>query len=167
MVEWTLVATPWKGNLLLVNTAAQKKTIRHFSFTESLSTGTVTFKESGVVVTGGYDNSNRLTSTELFPSSCYIPDLPIVRTAHVTFLHHFSSHSEPRLVTCGGLVGPRGVLDGGCCNSNDVTNECLVLDMMTATWETTVVGSLNQGRWRASAVSMPVGVYVIGGSGST
>ena len=64
-------------------------------------------------------------------------------------------------------MGPRGVLEGGCCNSNDATNECLVLDMMTATWETGVVGSLGQSRWRASAVRMPVGVYLIGGSGST
>ena len=163
-MEWTPAITHWRGSPLLVT--PYNLTSETFT-TESLSTGTVTFKESSVIVTGGYDNS-RLASTELIPSSCSIPDLPIVRTAHVTFLHRVSSHPEPKLVTCGGLVGlPEGVLDGGCCNSNDATNECLVLDMATATWGTGVVGSLDQSRWRASAVSLPVGVYVLGGNGGT
>ena len=119
-----------------------------------------------MIVTGGYNNQ-RLKSSELFSSSCYIPDLPTVRTAHVTFFHQFLPNSKPRLVTCGGLVG-----EGGCCSNSEATKECLVLDMEKLAWishaeDGRLVQSLNVARWRASAVSMPVGVYVLGGESSS
>ena len=62
--------------------------------------------------------------------------------------------------------------EGGCCSNSEATKECLVLDMEKLAWishaeDGRLVQSLNVARWRASAVSMPVGVYVLGGESSS
>ena len=56
---------------------------------------------SGLVLVGGNDGINRLSSVELFPrsnsSTCSIPDLPEPRQYHT-----ISLLSEGKLVVCGG-----------------------------------------------------------------
>ena len=62
--------------------------------------------------------------------------------------------------------------EGGCCDKSQATKECLVLDMEKLAWishaeDGQLVQGLNVARWRASAVSMAVGVYVLGGGSSS
>ena len=115
-----------------------------------------------LLVGGGCTNCDggwfsRKASVELFPPSCTIPSLPVGTTDLVTF-----RRPSGQIVSCGGAN--KGCHTGGCASSS-ATTHCWVLNVGGGRWESGVVADLNMPRYRAAVVSLPVGTYVLGGSG--
>ena len=103
---------------------------------------------------GGYISSRPenpvKTHVELFPSSnCQVPALPEPRYHHVSFVTE-----ESTVVSCGG----RNQL------TDNHLRDCLALNVTSKRWQRGVIGNLDQARIYASAVTMPVGVFVLGGN---
>ena len=90
------------------------------------------------------------TNVELFPSTdCKIPALPEPRYDHVSF-----ATEDGTVVTCGGRN----------LDSRYGFQDCLALNISSKQWQRGVIGNLDQARIDASAVTMPVGVFVLGGN---
>ena len=87
-----------------------------------------------VLITGGYDNW-ALSGTEIYPTSCSLPDLPSRRQYHSTFV---TTGPSSKIVTCGGHT-----IQGH-------TTSCLVLDIENQLWDETLMGDLPQPRSSAA-----------------
>ena len=106
-----------------------------------------------VFLTGGYDDGDSLSSSELFPSTsdCNPPSLPEGRSSPTIFT---TAEPKPRVVVCGGYDRSRSLAS------------CLVLDKETETWDGSRLGSLPQPRHQHTAVTLKnIGNYLIGGYG--
>ena len=122
-----------------------------------LATAASTRQEDSVILlTGGcvdatYDNRNYtglfLSSTEVLSNSCPVPSLPLPLLGHATVLT-----ADGLILTCGGEE------DG--FNDNIF---CFVLDTRTDTW--LYHSNLHRPRGLFSYVSLPLGVYLLGGEG--
>ena len=113
-------------------------------------------------------NPRRTATAELYLPSCKIPSLPdgITGRGSVTFLS-----PTGQIVSCGGLTTTSGCSASGSCG--DPSKQCFVLNMdwksestdAVGRWESSVVGDLTRDRWRSAVVTLPVGVFVLGGFG--
>merc|ERR1719189_1977742 len=99
-----------------------------------------------VLLTGGEDESDSLSSTEVYPGGCSPPPLPVPRSDHVTFT---TVGSSPVVATCGGW-------DGSSYRS------CLVLQ--GGEWRTGVMSNLPEPRHRAATASTAAGTFLLGGA---
>ena len=108
-----------------------------------------------LLLTGGKDGYfSYLSSTEVYPttSGCSPPSLPSPRGHHVTFL---TAGPNPMLATCGG-------------NNKEWLASCIVLNTTAGRWEENVMGPLLRTKGNhATATLDGVGVYVIGGEGTS
>lgn len=94
-----------------------------------------------------YENPIK-TNVEQYPSTdCKIPALPEPRYDHVSF-----ATGDGTVVTCGGR------------NRDNQLRDCLALNATSRQWQRGVIGNLDEARIYASAVTMPVGVFVLGGN---
>jgi len=103
-------------------------------------------------ITGGWNGTDRLSTTETYPrsSDCSPPSLPLGKYGHTTFL---TSQPTALVATCGGWT------------ENGFTDSCLVLDPIKERWEESRMGSLTMKRYYAAAVTLDhIGVYIIGGA---
>ena len=108
------------------------------------------------LLTGGYNDDGRLSSSEMFPSTngCSPPSLAEVKYGHTLFT---TAEPRPRTAVCGGLN-----------RYGSFTASCLVLDKQTRTWDESRLGSLPIKRFQHTAVTLKnIGNYLIGGSGHT
>ena len=86
--------------------------------------------------------------------TCSPPPLPRPRTDGVTFL---TAGPSPSIATCAGKADSP---DGGL-----ILGDCLVLDVENQVWKAGVIGQvLTSENTHLAAVTMPVGVYLIGGT---
>ena len=95
-------------------------------------------------------------SVEVYPrtENCTVPDLPLRRRRHTTFL---TSDPSPSIAICGGVE--QGVWTSA---------SCLVLDQANQVWNDTIMGSLTMARENGAAVTLNhVGVFIIGGEGTS
>lgn len=106
------------------------------------------------LVTGGLgENYGFLNSSELQllggTSSCEIPNLPDPVHGHVTFVT-----GDGFLASCSGTT-----------STEEATNKCLVLDIGSGAWEESPskLSNLEDSLTGATTVTLPVGVYIIGG----
>ena len=101
------------------------------------------------------DNTS-VKSVEVYPrtENCTVPDLPLRRRRHTTFL---TSDPSPSIAICGGVE--QGVWTSA---------SCLVLDQANQAWNDTIMGSLTMARENGAAVTLNhVGVFIIGGEGTS
>ena len=90
----------------------------------------------------------------MYPTTdtCSPPTLPRPRTDGVTFL---TAGPSPSIATCAGKADSGSFLLG----------DCLVLDVDNQVWKTGLIGQLlTRENTHLAAVTMPVGVYLIGGA---
>jgi len=114
----------------------------------------ITPQDSLLFITGGYDATSRLSSTESYPSSsdCSPPSLPLTRVAHTTFV---TSEPTALVATCGGVA------------NYSPTKSCLVLDPTNRRWNESRMGSLTMLREHAAAATLDhIGVFILGGEAS-
>ena len=76
-----------------------------------------------------------------------MPALPEPRYDHVSF-----AIEDGTVVTCGGR------------NRDNQLQDCLALNTTSKHWQRGVIGDLDEARIDASAVTLPVGVFVLGGN---
>ena len=98
------------------------------------------------------DNTS-VKSVEVYPrtENCSVPDLPLSRRRHTTFL---TSGPSPSIAICGGVEQGVGT-----------SATCLVLDQVNRVWNRTIMGSLTMARENGVAVTLNhVGVFIIGGT---
>jgi hypothetical protein len=101
-----------------------------------------------VLLTGGYGPAyRRLSSAELYGSTCIVPDLPKPRNLHFTFLT-----PDNAVATCGGYT-------------DRYSHGCLVLRPGSG-WEEGVLGSLGGARHTSAVITLPGAAFVLGGSNS-
>ena len=110
------------------------------------------------LITGGCNVTDNISvkSVEVYPrtENCTVPDLPLRRRRHTTFL---TSDSSPSIAICGGVE--QGVWTSA---------SCLVLDQANQVWNDTIMGSLTMARENGAAVTLNhVGVFIIGGEGTS
>ena len=108
-------------------------------------------QDSLLFVTGGYNGSFRLSSTETYPrsSDCLPPSLPVGLSGHTTFV---TSDQNAFVATCGGFT------------DDSYTGSCLVLDPTNKRWDKSKMGSLTTPRvYGASATLNHIGVFIVGG----
>lgn len=95
-----------------------------------------------ILITGGF-NGDSLASCEVLGSpSCHVPDLPTPRWTRITALT-----SDGLILSCGGI--------------DDLS--CVSLDTLAQTW--TEHSTLNTDRFNAQSVSLPEGLFILGGKG--
>ena len=102
--------------------------------------------EEVVLITGGYNGSNYLSTNEVLGSpSCQVPDFPggIFSSPH--YGHSTALTSSGLLLTCGGILQPR---------------TCLVLDPVSGIWEKH--STLDQSRISSTPLNLPQGLFLIG-----
>merc|ERR1719189_1623926 len=104
-----------------------------------------------VLLTGGEDESDHFSSSEVYPGGCSPPPLPGPRAAHVTFT---TVGSSPVVATCGGQD------DGG-----SLLSSCLVLQ--GGEWRTGVMSDLPESRLYAATASTAAGTFLLGGLSSS
>ena len=121
------------------------------------------------MVGGVADNSNYLSSVEIFPrppsDTCFIPDLPQARYAH-----SLSLLSGGKLVTCGGWNG--GYLDsciswvaGESSWTDFHTMRCLIPIMIHNHLHHHSVARIKHTAWTPH--SLPNSIVLLGGSGDS
>ena len=99
------------------------------------------------MLTGGYDGSNDLSSTVLYPEGCSVPSMDEVRSHHVTFL---TRDSPPRIAACGGVFGAHTAKD------------CLVLQ--DGQWKGGELDDLPEKTFSSASARLEEGVFLLGGS---
>ena len=102
--------------------------------------------EEVVLITGGYNGSNYLSTNEVLGSpSCQVPNFPGGVFSSPHYGHSTALTSSGLLLTCGGILQPR---------------TCLVLDPITGTWEKH--STLDQSRISSTPLNLPQGLFLIG-----
>ena len=94
--------------------------------------------------------AGNLKSAELLhgPKSCRIPDLPEAVSGHVLLL----TSNGDNILSCGGYI------------ESEYTKNCYNLEIKGERWN--LHSTLTKFRPRSTAVTMPDGVYIFGGSSS-
>merc|ERR1712172_412896 len=102
--------------------------------------------EEVVLITGGYNGSNYLSTNEVlgFPS-CQVANFPGGVFSSPHYGHSTALTSSGLLLTCGGILQPRA---------------CLVLDPANGIWEKH--SNLDQSRISSTPVNLPQGLFLIG-----
>jgi len=102
--------------------------------------------EEVVLITGGYNGSNYLSTNEVlgFPS-CQVSNFPGGVFSSPHYGHSTALTSSGLLLTCGGILQPRA---------------CLVLDPASGIWEKH--SNLDQSRISSTPVNLPQGLFLIG-----
>ena len=102
--------------------------------------------EEVVLITGGYNGSNYLSTNEVlgFPS-CQVPNFPGGVFSSPHYGHSTALTSSGLLLTCGGILQPRA---------------CLVLDPVSGVWEKH--STLDQSRISSTSLNLPRGLFLIG-----
>ena len=102
--------------------------------------------EDVVLITGGYNGSNYLSTNEVLGSStCQVPDFPGGVFSAPHYGHSTALTSSGELLNCGGILQPR---------------TCLVFDPVSGTWEKH--STLDQSRISSTVVNLPQGLFLIG-----
>ena len=100
------------------------------------------------LLTGGYGSSGQLSSVECLGSPpCSQPSLPSPRKRHLTAVT-----ADGQVLTCGG----RGA-------DNEYSLDCLVLEPSLQAW--LPHSELPHHREYSTAVTLPSGLYILGGAG--
>ena len=102
--------------------------------------------EEVVLITGGYNGSNYLSTNEVLGSpSCQVPDFPGGVFSSPHYGHSTALTSSGLLLTCGGILQPR---------------TCLVLDPVSGIWEKH--STIDQSRISSTPLNLPQGLFLIG-----
>ena len=120
--------------------------------TTTMTTEAPTVAEETVVLITGGRGSMYLSSSEIYPTGCSLPDLPSERYLHSTFV---TTGPSPKIVTCGRSTRP-------------TRPSCLVLNVENQLWEENVVGKLPRSKLpRRSAASVSRVNRMVGGTSIT
>ena len=101
--------------------------------------------EDVILITGGYNGSNFLSTCEVLPSPCSVPSFPGNVFSAPHYSHTTARTADGLILTCGGINNSR---------------KCLMLDLQSNSWISH--SRLDQSRISSTAVTMSEGLFLFG-----